>query len=593
VADVRTFSNMAGATGGNGVGPSAAQSTGTSTPDEDKLWNWLDNLATESERVRREEARFDDYSEFIDLYYGKHWPTSLPSFRPPVVANELRTLILSEASDLTETQLRVYIAKDPQHWQRDETIERAFRAVWAREQVDIKLMYACVWALIVGTGFVEVGWDPDGYHGLGDVTVRDIDPRFVLPDPDALDDRTWLYTMKEHVLDIHEIRRLFPVSGLRVRPEDRWSVKDNKSAPTGLSAPTYIGPLTPSDSFMHGTIPGYKKARARVLDCYLQDARTEEKVEEEKNHDGTPLLDESGQPKLRATVSAMYPKGRRIIGANGTILYDGPNPNPGGDFGMLRLVLEPPIGRFWGTGFVQQTSELQLAIDKLLSNNVENSTRLNNGVVVSTTNTGLDWETFAGIPAQIVQINPGSEFKIQYPPPMPPDMVQAPFRYLDLQRRLLGFEGARSGSPSKGNVSAELTETEISQSQSPTRLRSRMLHAFVQRLAEMIFARMAAGYTTPRTIPTVEGEAFKPVQWEPLPDPEKYAVYVDPASFTIMSKTMLRRMSVLLYKLRGIDRKALLEFIGIPDAAAISKRLDEAEKLAALAKIKQNKRSKG
>lgn len=570
MADIKTFAAMAG--GGTDQGP---QRNGHHPrPEDERLWRWLDEVATESERVRRDEARFDEFPQWLDMYYGKHWPTTLPSFRPPVVANEMRTLILSEASDLTESQLRIYITKDKRNGGRDEMLERAFRAVWARERVDIKLMYACVWALIAGTGFIEVGWDPDGHHGLGDVIVRDTDPRYVLPDPDALNDQEWLYVIKEHVLDIQEIRRLFPVSGMRVDPEDRWSLKDQKGTPQGLSAPIYLGPLTPSDSFMHGTVPGYKKARARILDCYLRDDTVEESV------------DDTDPDNLVAKVQPKYPGGRRIIGANGTILYDGPSPNTGGDFGMLRLVLEPAIGRFWGTGFVQQTSELQLAIDKLLSNNVENSVRLNNGVVVSTTNTGLDWETFAGIPAQIVQINPGSEFKIQYPPPMPPDMINAPMQYLDLQRRLLGFEGARSGAPSRGNVSAELTETEISQAQSPTRLRSRLLHAFVQRLAEMIFARMAAGYTSPRAIPSVEGESFKPVNWQPLEKPENYAVYVDPASFTVMSKSMLRRLSVVLRKMNVIDRKATLEAVGWPDSEAVAERMDKAEAQAAIMRMK-------
>jgi len=111
-----------------------------------------------------------------------------------------------------------------------------------------------------------------------------------------------------------------------------------------------------------------------------------------------------------------------------------------------------------------------------------------------------------------------------------------------------------------------------------------MLHATVQRVAEMIFARMAAGYTQPRAIPSVEGELFKPVTWQPLDDPSKYAVYVDPASFTIMSRTMLRKMALLLRKLNVVDRSAVLEAVGWPDADAVAKRMDQAEAAAAAAK---------
>jgi hypothetical protein len=104
----------------NSILPSMASGKGTTptsggTEDDHRLWTWLEDLASESMRVRREEADFDDFDEHLDMYYGRHWPSTIPSFRPPVVVNELRTLILSEASDLTESQLRVYITKDPRN----------------------------------------------------------------------------------------------------------------------------------------------------------------------------------------------------------------------------------------------------------------------------------------------------------------------------------------------------------------------------------------------------------------------------------------------------------------------------------------------
>lgn len=566
-------------------------------PNEDALWRWLDQLVDEAERVKNDEARLEDFSLHMDMYTGRHWRSTMPSFRPPIVANELRTLILSEASDLTEAQLRIYITKDPRAKGRDLAVERAFRAIWAREQVDLKLMQSTVWALIVGTGFIKVLWDPDEANGLGDVSVTDVDPRDVIPDPDAVDDRTWQYVIETPVLDIVEIRRLFPLSGWRVRPDDKFSVKQAGSSrdPHPGSA-SYVGPMTTSDSLTAGTIAGYKKARARVIDLRINDPAVEEVVEEVTGPDGRPITGDDGQPIMREYIRAKYPSGRRIVGANGVILFDGDNPNrkAGGrpDFGLLRVIIEPTLSHFWGQGFAQQTSELQLAADKMLSNLVENSIRLNNGIVVSTTNTGLDWESFAGIPAQIVQINPGSEFHVQYPPPMPPNMIDSPWRMLDLQKRILGYPESRAGIPGRGNVSADLTETEIAQAQSTTRLRARLLYHTVQRLAEMIFARLASGYLTPRTIPAVEGEEFKPVEWQPLERPERYSVYVDPASFTVMSRTMLRRLGLALYKMKAVDRRALLESLSWPDWEQTAKRLDEAERLAALAKI-ASKQGKG
>src|SRR5207245_10895879 len=137
----------------------------------------------------------------------------------------------------------------------------------------------------------------------------------------------------------------------------------------------------------------------------------------------------------------------------------------------------------------------------------------------------------------------------------------------------------------KGNVSAELSETEISQAQGPSRLRGRMLYYAVQRMAEMIFARMASGYLTERVIPAVEGEEFKPVSWKPLEEPEKYHVFVDPASFQIMSRTMLKRLGLALYKLKVVDRKSLLEAMSWPDWQKVAGRMDKAEQMAMQMKL--------
>lgn len=569
---------------------------GSSDPPKDStesaLWDWLDTAALEAERVRRREARLDEFNDFLDIFYGKHWPSSLPSFRPPIVINELRTLLLAEASDLSDSNLRIYITKDPKNGGRDEALERAFKAVWAANEIDLQFLYSTLWALICGTGFLEVGWDIDLYHGMGDVFVESRDPRTVLPDPDAIDDKKWLFVITETILDIQTIRRLFPVKGRLIEPEDRYSTKEPSGGKVdGPQTSIYSGPLYERGGLPDGRGIGYKKQRARLLDCIVIDDSIESVVEEEITKEGKKVLDENGNPKMRQYDRKKYPNGRRIVGCNGIILLDGACPHPGDrDFGLLRVVLEPTLDRFWGSGFVQQTSQLQLAANKLMSSVVENSIRLNNGIVIAEGNTGLDFESFAGIPAQVLQINQGSGIKIQYPPPMPPDMVQAPWKMLDLQKRLLGHSEARSGAPSRGNVSAELTETEISQSQSPTRLRSRLLYNVVKRLAEMIFARMAYGYQTERIIPTIDGEDLKPVTWKPLENPQDYKIYVDPASFQVMSKTMLKRLGVALYKLKAIDRESLLETLNWPEAKKTAKRLAEQEKLAAMAKMQQKQR---
>lgn len=451
----------------------------------------------------------------------------------------------------------------------------------------------------MGTGFLRVSWDPDASNGMGDVVVDVLDPRQVLPDPDAPDDTKMLFVIYESVLDTHEIRRLFPIKGKYVQPEETYSEKaanykaGSANVPPGMPL---FGPMSNSTTgFLGPGEEGYKKARARVLDMYIKDDTLISEGEQLRNEDGSGQVDENGDPVIKVRKVMKYPRGRRIVGSNGVILYDGPNNGP--DFGLVRIALEPTLGRFWGgVGFVQQTGELQLAADKLASSVVENAIRLNNGIMVFTGNHGLDTDTFVGMPAQIVSLSAGGSFDIKYPPAMPEDMITAPERMLNLQRRILGFSDPRMGSGGKGNVSPELTETEISQSQGTTRLRAKHLYFATQRLSEMIVSRMMENYTLPRVIPATEGEKFEPVIWEPV-DVSKdggrgYAVYIDPASFQVVSRSMQRRLSLALYRMGAIDRRAALETLGWAHWEDVAKRMDEAEKMAAMAKL-QSKSSKG
>lgn len=559
-----------------------------------RVWAWLENALTESARARNTVGPFADFDRYLDLYYGKHYPETLPSYRPPVVVNELRSLLLQEANDLTDPDFRPYVLKDPTKGGRDLAAERALRAVWVRDQIDLKIIEAVVWYEVFGSGFLRVGWDPDLWYGMGDVSVDVWDPRNLFPDPDAADERKVAFLAYESVMDLDDIRRLFPKNGYEVKAEDQYSVKDpanEAKAGTNVKYP-YVGPLTETDTLIGAGVMGYKKARARVIDMFVKDPTTEKVMEELRDKAGKPVLDPLTQePILEPYTRMKYPNGRRIVGANGVILYDSHLNAP--DHGLLRIVLEPTLGSFWGKGLISQTGELQIAADKMESAVVENAIRLNNGLVIFKGNHGLDLESFVSIPGQIVGLNAGADIDIKYPPQMPADMVQAGERMLNLQRRILGFSEQRMGQGGRGNVSPDLTETDISQSQAGTRLRAKFLYHAVQRLCEMIFARMVREYTTTRYIPAVEGEKFEPIKWEPVERPERYAVYVDPVSFQVMSRSALRRLCLALYKMQAIDRRAVLETLGWPDWEAVAQRLDKNEQMMAMAKLQARSKGRG
>jgi len=555
---------------------------------EATLAEWVENLYHDSEKAKDDQASTSNWEDWLNAYWGDLWDRDMPSFKPPIVVNELQSLLLQEVSDLTDSPPRVFVQKDAHSADRDKTREKAIQAYWKREFVDHQIMLSTLDAAIFPMGFIGVTYDPASDFGRGKLITRSRSPYSVFPDPDAVDDDDWRYVVLRDVLDVVGIRETWVDQGPRVMPDDKFSIKGEKyssktHAVTGLSG-KYAGPMYAGTAGF-AKVDGYIKARAAVLSCFILDNAVEEEIVERLNEDA--------QQSLVSVKRKKYPHGRLIQVANGIVLYDGPNPYLR-RFPLVRVTLQPTVHTFWPpASILSSVLELYKSANKLDSMVVENGIRLNAGMIVAGTNSGIDPATFTAIPGQIILKQPQSEFDIKYPAAMPADMVQAGERLRGYGRTVLGFTPSRTGAGQRGNVSPELTETEISQAMGLTRLRGRLLHNSVQKLVEIIFAGMARFYQDSRIFPNSRGDRWEPIKWEPVKGkPEDYVIHVDPASFQVRSKTMLQRLYFTLARLGKFPDDELLQALDIPDAEGIGQKLANQLKLQALAGLKQKKGKK-
>ena len=562
-----------------------------SPPGERETWQWLSRLAEDAAKGREDSAKDDDWEDDRDIYWGQQWDTNLPNFKLPIVVNTLKTEILSETSDLTDNPLKIFVHKDTANGQQDANVEAAMQAEWARTYADLTVMLASRDSLLHPAGFLYCGIKTNRQTQQKELDIRALDPLCVFPDPDATSDDNWTYVLIREVCDLVNIRDEFPERGWRVKPDDTVSTKSPNAAPwwqvwKRWGSGSYKGPLNaPSNSTR---ITGYLKARAEKFTLYIYDDATEEVPEEKKDEQGNAVLEpnkETGELMPVMTIKTMhkYPNGRMIVGANGVILYDDPYPFKG-PFPVIPVWSEPTTHEFWvRTPAVRSVKELARAGNKMDSLVLENGIRLNSGLIVADQTTGIKPTNWANIPGQIFVKGPG-EFKIYYPPPMPDSMIKMGSFFRDLLKQVLG----RDRQPMAGNVSGELVETEISEAQGLTRLRARMLHVAVQKLVTQMFYRMAQYYTMPRMIPFVSASEWKPVPWEPINKPEDYGIHVDPASFTLRSKTLLQRLTLALAKMGKVSTEYTLKTLEMPDAKNEAAKADQ--ELAMAAQAKKNAR---
>ena len=560
------------------------------TPGEEQLWQFVSRLDEEWTRGRTQLIKEDAWEDNEKQYWGEQWDANLPSFKLPIVVNELKTLILNEVSDLTDTPLTIYVHKAGQ---RDAQVEKSLQAFWKNEQVDLSVMQAALDSMIFPAGFLmcTAELQRDGTYA---VRVRAMDPRKVFPDPDGDCEETCRGFLVKDVLDLVQIREQWPERGLRVKPDDGYSLKSSETQTpwwnifAKFGSANYKGPL--SAPGIGAQMMGYLKARACVLTLFLYDDATEEDIQVKKDAQGQAILDAEGNEQLVIKMLKKYPNGRMIVAANGVVLFDGPYPYEG-PFPIIRVIAEPTTHQFWvTTPPVQSVKELQRASNKLDSLVVENGIRLNNGMIVADTDSGLRPGQTAGLPGQVLLKRTGTQISVTYPPPMPPDMVQAGSRMREMMAKVLGWAQGRMGLGQRGNVSAELTETEISQAMGLTRLRARLLHASVQKLVTQIFYRMAQYYTVPRYIPSLGVGSLELLQWSPIASTEGYGVHVDPASFMLRSKTMLQRLTLQLAKMGKVSTKYLLTTLEMPDAEQEAARADQ--ELAQTLELKRRQQRK-
>ena len=544
---------------------------------EAKLCEWLDGLFTEASQARKTDAKEDMWDDWNSGFWGEQWKSPMPSYKPPIVVNELKTLILTEVSDITDDPPKIFVTKDPIKGDRDKDAEEFMRAFWIKEQVDLQVMLAFLDSMIIPAGFLTCVWDPTRDFGKGNIVVSCRDPKSVYPDPDAVDDESWRYCFFEDFEDVVYIRKRWPIHGERVEPDSAYSSGIVDAKERRGSSGKYSGPMSGMDG-SEGT--EFSKGRARILTLFIEDDETEDTTEE---------YEEEGEKKLRVVERKKYPNGRMIQKAGNVILYDGPTIYSDRLVPCIRIIAQPSPHMFWPPESpLSGVLEVTRAANKMDSMVVENGIRLNVGERI-TDDSSIDPKTEAAIPGSTRRIRPGSKYDIKYPPPMPADMINGGERFRGFTAKVLGFTPARIGSGTKGNVSAELTETEISQTMGLSRLRARLLHNSMQKLVSMMFARMAQFYTTDRMIPNISGGDFRPIKWKPISESDKYGAHVDPSSFQIKSKTMLQRLYLTLGKMGKIPDGTLLEILEIPDHKEVAKQLAQQLQLMAQAGLAKQK----
>jgi len=564
------------------TGKVSSKSTPEWAANDRSLSRQLDELERISKSERDKHLGTNYFDEITDFYDLDDDQQGFPSFRPRVRIPQLQTLVLNEATDITDSSPKIYIINDGK---RDEQREKYFQASWRQGAVNNRVLEAFVWAMLSNLGFLQVGFDPMARRGKGRTWVDMRHPKSVYPDPFARTDSDWSYVLWEDWLYIDEVRRRWPDKGQYVRPHLYMADADSYgSMDAGLEFPE-ASPLSQFGSFDKKI---FRDNRVRVRHAFMFD-NTRERVKDYAGSQNEAL------GLVHPRFQYAYPDGRWITECEGIVLADGNNWCPQlpdddrGTFPLVRLAAMPCVTNFWGPPPVKLSKSLQSLSERLYTQTFENVVRTNNGVIIIPSNSGLDPQGIGWLPGEILVINPGSDKpSVVNPSPLPQHMITLPASVLALQKELQGYSAQRQGNPGAGNISPDLFDASIWQSQAMTRLRGRMLAETLQRLAQIVFYVQARYQVMPDQMFTgMDRGQPSYAEWDPIGSLDKYDTHLDEGSLRVLSGTALKSVVSAMAKAQMLPTKYVLEALDIPGAEELAEEKMRELELASMSRLKR------
>ena len=562
----------------NPAGPSDAENKIT------QQLNTLQRMAQQEKDQRWGANHTQEMKDFFELQYNAQ--TATPSYRPTVILPELQYLLMAEATDLTNDTPKTYISVDGKH---DEMREKAFSAAWKNGFFNSRIFEAVFWSQFCNPSFLQMGYNSETRNGKGSVWLRARDPETCFPDPHAKNDRDWAYFIAEDYFYVDEVRRLWPEQGARVRVGAGYDdYEDNAEGGSrfDLSMELPPGPLRVDapDGFEHQR----NGPRVRVRYGWVKDYARERvrEIAGEETAQGFELA-------IRPMMKWKYPGARFMAECNGIILTDGANWTPRlpeddfGTFPFFGVWSMPHPSSIYGPPPVRYGKGPQAIAERMYTQLIENMIRTNNVQCWIPQDSGIDIDAYGGLPGE-VQVYAGDKPPTQtVPPQIPQHMTQIPELLLQKVARYVGFTPERQGQAGDGNISPELFDASLFQSQSILRMKARLLSETYSRVAQMAFYMMARFKVTEDKMKSPRKDNDKGVVWSPLPGTAEAEIELDETSIDSLSNASLKKIVPALAKLGMVSPKFTLQTLGIPNAEEMATEAESAQALSALARLRK------
>lgn len=440
-------------------------------------------------RAKKYRSRYDkNWLHYYKMFRGDQWHNvRMPSFRQQEVINMIWQTIQSNVPLQTDVRPQIsFIPEDPSDVAFAEVLNQVSEADWERNNWLQVVTEVILDGYLYGTGFGEMGYDPDNDYGLGSATFKSEDPFYCYPDPDCSDINdpdSYSFIVAKPVCT-KRLKQKYPQFAEKIKPDVKDLIASSKTSINDFRIrQTNSDVDMPDVSFLSGSERANDKTM--LITCYMKPQETEEKYEGE------------GDEIVKVT-KKVYPRGRCLKIANGVLLEETELPFENGKFPFAKYVNYILPREFYGVSEVEQLESPQRVFNKILNASLEILNLMGNPIWVVDTSSGVDPDHLVNRTGLIVEKEPGSEVRREAG-------VQLNQSALSLIDRLETWFNNVAGTQdvSRGQTPASVTAASaIEQLQEAARTRIRQkqrnLDVFIRDVGRQYAEIVVEKYTKPR-----------------------------------------------------------------------------------------------
>jgi hypothetical protein len=448
--------------------------------DENELTERIDGEIEENAKDRNR-----DLDRAVDHFRIKTRDTTDASLL--FHANLINPQFRRQAALLTEMKPKLDVQPRREGLQQTANILReTINCIWDEQRFGMALERLVLMASVLRSSFCYIGWDAQANYGMGDVSLRVLDPRDVGVDPaiTASEDLNFAqYIRTRTVVPLWKARHQFPEvadklkAGGKIRTTDRPDQR--RSGAVRGAIESAMGRLGMGHS--ERAMPSVELYEYYVVD-----------------------------PKTNKDKKAKWPNGKVIIKApNDVICHSGPNIYYDGMWPLEWLDGLPDMEDPWGEDELTAIRRLQMPFNKL-GNTMTKATLLNAIAIMVADKNALDPDAINALRKMgfyFIEKIAGRTFERQPAPVQIGTILQAMSYMQGLADNLAGLQdGAGNIGTSKGRAevrSAPMLEGLQQAGQVLIRARARRFEAFLERVGQKLISRIFQFMTQDRLMSQV------------------------------------------------------------------------------------------